>query len=275
MTGALPTNPFPGMNPYVEGFGLWPDFHNSVITSLRNVLARQLRPEYRVATVERVYVMAEPGGDGAAGNGRRVPDVAVLTAAASNADGAMMRAMPERSRDAIAVRLPATDLLKERYIEVRRVDNRRVIAIIELLSPTNKDGDGRLEYLAKRAAVLYSPTHLVEIDLLRAGRRMPVVGDVPDTHYRILVANARRREPVADLYAFGIRQAIPDFVMPLAGDAEGIAVNLNAVVGAVYADGGFDLDIDYGQEPEPPLSDGDRVWLDGLLRERGLRGGAN
>ena len=63
--------------------------------------------------------------------------------------------------------------------------------------------------------------------------------------------------------------------MPLAGDAEGIAVNLNAVVGAVYADGGFDLDIDYGQEPEPPLSDVDRVWLDGLLRERGLRGGAN
>ena len=63
--------------------------------------------------------------------------------------------------------------------------------------------------------------------------------------------------------------------MPLAGDAEGIAVNLNAVVGAVYADGGFDLDIDYGQDPEPPLSAGDGVWLDGLLRERGLRGGAN
>ena len=271
-TAALPTNPFPGMNPYVEGFGLWPDFHNSVITGLRNVLARQLRPEYRVTTVERVYVMTEPGRSGnGGGESIRIPDVTVLTAASAAAPSRGVRVMPEPGPDAIAVQLPPTELLKERYIEVRRVDNRRVIAVIALLSPTNKDGDGRREYLAKRAAVLYSPTHLVEIDLLRAGRRMPVVGAVPDTDYRILVANARRPAPVADLYPFGIRQPIPDFVMPLAKDAEGIAVNLNAVVGAVYADGGFDLDIDYGQDPEPPLSDADRLWLHQLLREQGLR----
>ena len=269
MNGALPTNPFPGMNPYLENPGLWPGVHNRIIVQLSTFLSRRLRPEYSVSIQERVHISAEPAGNGL--GGVRIPDAVVLSVSAE--PGAELRfPAPERSRDAIAVRLPATELLKERYIEVRRVDNRRVIAIIELLSLTNKDGDGRLEYLAKRAAVLYSPAHLVEIDLLRAGRRMPVVGDVPDTHYRILVANARRREPVADMYAFGIRQAIPDFVMPLAGDAEGIAVNLNAVVGAVYADGGFDLDIDYGLDPEPPLSDGDRVWLDGLLRERGLRG---
>ena len=60
--------------------------------------------------------------------------------------------------------------------------------------------------------------------------------------------------------------------MPLAQEDEGIAVNLNAVVNSVYADGSYDLDIDYGQDPpEPPLSDGDRAWLDGLLREQGLR----
>ena len=281
-TAALPANPFPGMNPYLENPGLWPDVHNSVIVGLRTLLARQLRPEYRVTTVERVYVMTEPGSNGngsgsGGGNGVRIPDVAVLTAAAPDAAGSAMRPMPARSKDAIAVQLPATELLKERYLEVRRVDNRQVVAIIEVLSPTNKDGDGRREYLAKRAATLYSPTHLVEIDLLRAGRRMPVIGPAPaEAHYRILVANARRSEPVADLYAFGIRQAIPDFVMPLAQEDEGIAVNLNAVVNSVYADGSYDLDIDYGQDPpEPPLSDDDRAWLDGLLREQGLRKAAD
>ena len=176
---ALPANPFPGMNPYLENPGLWPDVHNSVIVGLRTLLARQLRPEYRVTTVERVYVMTEPGGNGSGGsggNGVRIPDVAVLTAAAPDAAGNAMRPMPARSKDAIAVQLPATELLKERYLEVRRVHNRQVIAIIELLSPTNKGGDGYREYLGKRAATLYSPTHLVEIDLLRAGRRMPVIG---------------------------------------------------------------------------------------------------
>ena len=275
-SAALPVNPFPGMNPYLENPGLWPGAHNRLIVGLGNMLARRLRPAYSVGIQERVQISAEPGGNGGGSggsNGVRIPDVAVLTAAPVPGAGELRFPMPARSKDAIAVQLPATELLKERYLEVRRVDNRQVVAIIEVLSPTNKGGDGYREYLAKRAATLYSPTHLVEIDLLRAGRRMPVIGPAPaEAHYRILVANARRSEPVADLYAFGIRQAIPDFVMPLAQEDEGIAVNLNAVVNSVYADGSYDLDIDYGQDPpEPPLSDDDRAWLEQLLREQGLR----
>ena len=287
---ALPTNPFPGMNPYVEGFGLWPSFHNRMIVGLGNLLGRQLRPEYRVGIEERVQISTEPDSNGSgngSGGGIRVPDVAVLTgvgvgasvgagvAVAASAGGGLRFPAPERSADAIAVRLPTPDLFKERYLEVRRVSNREVVAVIELLSPTNKGRSGRKEYLNKRAAVLSSLAHLVEIDLLRAGPRMPVIGAVPDTHYRILVASAHRTEPIADLYAFGIRDAIPEFVLPLAQDAEGIAVNLNAVVNQVYADGSYDLDIDYGQDPEPPLADADRAWIDTLLREQGLRDNAN
>ena len=282
-TGALPANPFPGMNPYLETPALWHGVHNRTIVGLGNLLARRLRPEYSVAIEERVHISAEPGGNGSGGDNAviRIPDAVVLAAAAAapssagapSASSPRRFPAPERSKDAIAVHLPPTDLFRQRYLEVRRANNRQVVAVIELLSPTNKDGYGRQEYLAKRAAVLSSPAHLVEIDLLRAGQRMPVIGDdVPDTDYRILVANARRTEPVADLYPFGIRQPIPDFVLPLAQDAEGIAVNLNGVVNQVYADGSYDLDIDYRQAPpEPPLSDDDRRWLDGLLRAQGLR----
>ena len=282
-TGALPANPFPGMNPYLEAPGLWPGVYNRTIVGLGNQLARRLRPEYRVGIEERVQISAEPGGNGSGGGevgivGIRIPDAVVLagvgaSGAPSSAGGGAMRfPMPERSKDAIAVRLPATELSKQRYLEVRRADNRQVVAVIELLSPGNKDGYGRREYLAKRAAVLSSPAHLVEIDLLRGGQRMPVVGAAPDACYRILVANARRAAPVADLYPFGIRQAVPDFVLPLAQADEGIAVNLNGVVKQVYADGSYDLDVDYGQEPpEPALSDDDRRWVDGMLRGQGLR----
>ena len=293
-SAALPTNPFPGMNPYLEERGFWPDVHGNIIQQLRTLLTRQLRPEYRVSTEERVYLLTDPDGNsngsGGGGNGvgsrYRVPDVAVLTGVGASVGAAVADAgaggnglrfpAPARSPDALAVQLPDTDLFKERYIEVRRVANREVVAVIELLSPTNKNPPDRQGYLTKRAAILSSPTHLVEIDLLRAGRRMPVIGAVPDTHYRILVANARRTDSSADLYAFGIRDAVPDFVLPLAQADEGIAINLNPVINDAYANGGYDLDIDYAQDPqEPPLSDDDRVWLDALLREQGLRGGGD
>ena len=145
----LPTNPFPGMNPYVEGLGLWPSFHNTVVTYLSVALGRQLRPEYRVTLEERVQVLLEPdgndngsgGGNGSGahgGNGLRVPDVAVLTGvgagvsvgagagvavaapAGGGGGGGLRFPAPEISEAAIAVQLPTPELFKERYLEVRR-----------------------------------------------------------------------------------------------------------------------------------------------------------
>ena len=273
MTTQLPANPFPAMNPYLERSDIWPGVHLLVIAELQGFLAPRLQPDYVVTVGERVYVIAEPGlnGNGTDGDNVRIPDVAVLAGGAEvsleNPDYQF-----ERSPAAVAVQLPAMDVVRERYLEVRRVDNRQqVIAVIELLSPTYKSGDGRKEYLSKRAEVLYSPTHLVEIDLLRAGRPMPLAGAVPRSHYRILVANARRDEAVADLYPFSIRQSMPDFVMPLAKDTEGIAVNLSGILANIYSARGYNLLIDYQADPEPPLSDDDRAWLDQLLREKGLR----
>ena len=276
---ALPANPFPGMNPYLENRRFWPGIHQLLIAELARRLAPRLRPEYIVRVEQRLYVSQEPAP---AGSPRpyRVPDLAVLDngSVAAGAGAATATATAFKPQDeAVTVQLPTTDTERENYLEILRVDNREVVAVIEILSPTNKYGAGRREYLGKRAAVQYSFSHLVEIDLLRAGRRMPVIGPAPaEAHYRILVANARRSEPIADLYAFGIRQAIPDFVMPLAQEDEGIAVNLNAVVNSVYADGSYDLDIDYGQDPpEPQLSDADRAWVEQLLRQQGLRKAAD
>ena len=267
MTTPLPQNPFPGMNPYLEDPGLWPDVHHSVMVGLRSYLSPRLRPDYRVTIQERVYVISDPNSRDS--SDLRMPDVAVLSTAATprqerTAEGLALA-------DPVVVQLPEVELEKQIYLEIVRVSNREVITAIEMLSPTNKSGSGRRVYQAKRAQVLYSMTHLVEIDLLRAGQPMPVLTPMPPSHYRILVADAQRTERVANLYPFGIRQSIPNFVMPLAKGDEGIAVNLNEVVNIVYADGGFDLDIDYQTDPEPPLSDHDRAWLDQLLREKGLR----
>ena len=59
----------------------------------------------------------------------------------------------------------------EIYIDIVTVgSNSRVVTTIELLSPVNKQpGEGREQYLAKQRQTLASHTHLIEIDLLRAG----------------------------------------------------------------------------------------------------------
>ncbi len=38
-------SPFPGMNPYLEGY-LWPDVHNPLASKIRQQLTPKLRPRY-------------------------------------------------------------------------------------------------------------------------------------------------------------------------------------------------------------------------------------
>jgi hypothetical protein len=43
------------------------------------------------------------------------------------------------------------------------------------------------------------------------------------------------------------------------------------MIEAVYEDGRYGQQIDYLQEPFPPLPEEDTVWADSLLRRAGLR----
>ena len=60
----------------------------------------------------------------------------------------------------------------ERFVEIVSLhEPERIVTAIKILSPANKTpGDGRDEYRRKQARCLRSETHLLEIDLLRAGR---------------------------------------------------------------------------------------------------------
>ena len=268
MTTQPPNNPFPGMNPYLERSELWHGVHTTFIAELQRWLAPRLRPEYMVRIEERMYVSEETNGEGRPQP--RLPDVLVLDdGAATSAPVAVVE--DPGSKDAIPVQLPLDGAERQRYLEVIRVNNRQVVAVVGLLSPSNKSGAGRQAYIAKRNQVFHSLSHLVEIDLLRGGQPLPVIGNVPSCHYRTLVTNALRTEPVADLYPFNMQTGIPQFVIPLAKGSEGIAIDLKPIIDEVYILGSYDRDIDYQRDPEPPFSDDDRVWLDQLLREKGLR----
>ncbi|MEG4318545.1 MULTISPECIES: DUF4058 family protein [unclassified Microcoleus] len=258
-------NPFPGMNPYLESPEFWRAVHNRLIVAIADFLTPQLLPKYLVDIEQRIYQIS---GEDALLVG--IPDVAVqrspIQATSSTGNVAVM-ASPVT---ALRVRVPTTVEVRESYLQVIEQETRKVVTVIEVLSPTNKRGKGREMYEEKRYKVFAGRSHLVEIDLLRSYQPLPVFGDNIEGSYRILVSRGDCR-PMADLYLFNLPDAIPAFPLPLRGDAEPI-VDLQALLNDLYDRAAYDFRIDYTTEPVPPLAEPDAVWADAWLRERGLRG---
>lgn len=245
-------SPFPGMDPYLEHPDLWPDVHNGLIAALRDEISPAVRPRYYVALEERVY-LDEPPDLVLVSR----PDVTVVSterAAASAHCGG------DGGRRVLEVELPAALPVRETYLEVRGVQEGDVVTVMELLSPANKRaGTGRRVYVEKRAVTLATWTSLVEIDLLRAGDPMPMVGPRIDSDYRILVGRAWRR-PRAELIAFGVRDTLPPLTVPLRRDDEEPRIDLGRVLNALYDRASYDLRIDYQRPPTSPLRPEDAAW---------------
>lgn len=258
----MPT-PFPGMDPYLERAGLWEEVHAGLIVAIQQELSAQLRPRFRVAIERRTYLaLLEP--DSSAGK----PDVLII-AAEPPATPAAATPRPLHPTS-ITVELPMPEEIVERYLEVRDATTGAVVTVIEILSPTNKlPGEGRLFYERKRLRVLASATHLIEIDLLRAGPPLPMrlpAGAASD--YRVMISRAPQR-PQAQVLRFGVRDPIPGVPIPLSGDQPEPLLPLGRILHELYDRAGYDLALDYQLPPEPPLAPADAAWARDLLSERG------
>lgn len=259
-------SPFPGMNPYLEQPEIWSQVHKWLIILIAQTLNPQLRPKYRVVVEERVY---EAKGDDSLLVG--IPDDVVVQTQTTDKANLAHIAVATPPTKPVKITLPMTETVREWYLEVRQVETGEVMTVMEILSPKNKrSGEGRIKYESKRQKILGSLTHLVEIDLLRQGKPMPMNGQEIQSHYRIVVSRSSER-PQADLYAFNLQQEIPAFPLPLQSADREIVINLQELLHNLYEQGSYDLAINYRQEPLPPLSTADVAWVDKVLREQGLR----
>ncbi len=252
-------NPFLGMNPYLEHPELWHQVHNRLIVGLADAIADQVAPHYFVSIEQRIYQsFADPQSlvgiaDVGIKQGSWVDDQPD-----SLAGSVTVLTKPQR----VQIKMPWD--VKERYLEIREVATKELITVLEILSPANKRaGEGRSLYESKRIQVLTSQTNLVEIDLLRSGQSMTVQG-AQDSQYRILVSRASDR-PDADLFAFNLQEAIPDFPVPLRGEKPEPIVGLQTILNDTYQRGRLDLLIDYSNDPVPKLDASDRLWMQQLL----------
>lgn len=251
-------SPFPGMDPYLEHPGAWHDFHEQFCIDCRAQLTPKLGPSYVARLDENVYIH-ELSADERRLMGR--PDVFVAKQSGEEsipADGTASVAAPVVGRVETAV-----DVERQNFIEIRDSRSRRLITVIEILSPSNKNhGSDREQYLKKRREILSSDVHLVEIDLLRAGPRMPV-DELPECDYCVMVSRAEDR-PDVGLWPLKLRDPLPAIPIPLADTEESVTLDLRAALDASFLAAGYANYI-YHDPPDPPLVGEDSDWADQLV----------
>jgi len=261
-------SPFPGMDPYLEPF--WRDVHARLIIYAADQLHGRLPGDLRARVEERIVV--EPGQDVE----RSVyPDVRVIQRgrggpAAAVAEAGLAVAEP------LLIRLP-DEPATQTFIEIIDLGSgKRVVTVIEILSLSNKlRGEGQDLYLQKRDELKQGGVSLVEIDLLRAGKRLLAVPSdrIPDSHrtpYSVCVRRGWENTTMA-LYRVPLQERLPTISVPLRQTDQDVSLDLQPLVDQCYRNGGYDDDIDYKAPLDPPLGPDDAAWTDALLRSQGRR----
>jgi hypothetical protein len=281
----FPLCPFPGMDPYLEAPDIWPDFHDRLATTLSAMLNAQLPAPYYARLQKRpeLGVVLEAGTPH-----RFIPDVTVLRhpRAETWPDDGVGVAVLDRPRTEATVGVEVrihTDPFQHRFVEIRDAGRgHKLVTLIEIVSPSNKHpGPDRRAFETKQRDVLDSDANLIELDLLRYGRRLlpypdlvAAVETLASDYLALLNRSALRQGNWMDytLYPIHLRELLPCIPVPLAGQDPDVLLDLQVAVNRVYREGPYARAIDYSGEPEPPLKEANVAWADELLCAAGLRG---
>ncbi len=250
--------PFPGMDPYLEDPAYWQDFHQSFNTYWRDAIAQALPDNYEVRIDERVNLVEIPSEsiklirpDLAISQGYPLSNVALETSGVATLEPV-----------SIPLDYPVEEV--ESYLKILHRPDRTLVTVLELLSPTNKFDTGRWDYLAKRSAILRQQVHLVELDLLRAGHRLPVKRPLPPGDHFAFVSRWERR-PNSDVYAWSMRSPLPTIRIPLKLSDPDLMFNIATVFDEAYTRGRYHRSLPYAQPPCVPVNTAESAWIESRL----------
>ncbi len=255
-------SPFPGMDPYLEDPAFWADFHHTFIDCWRVEIADSLPENYDARLDESVnLVQMSPETIKLI-----YPDIAVSrksgvpTHGKANGKGAHLLE-PE------TIPHEFLEEVHQARIEILHRPNRTLVAVLELLPPFNKSGEGFDQYRAKRKTILLQKVHLVELDLLLSGKRLPLSRPLPDADYYALVSHADKR-PNCDVYHWTVRQPLPTIPIPLRAPDSDLHVDLAKVFSSTYERGRYARWLRYTERPTAPLRANDRRWAQAIAAKK-------
>lgn len=257
------SSPFLGMDPYTEARHLWKGIHTQLIGELStHQLPPLLAPAYYVDVEPSLQVRSE----------RTVyPDLEVRATRHPPEARPAGVGLPVAEATATITAAPKLDEEEEESaIFIREADTERLVTVVEVLSYSNKTAgsEKRGRYLMKRRELLDSGVHLVEVDLLRWGQR--VIPTLPDRPYHIIVSRADE-QPQSRVWSFSLVDPIPNAPLPLIAPDEQVPLPLQAAYTTIYEARNFRQRLDFGSDPEPPLTDAQQAYVQARLAEKGLR----
>jgi hypothetical protein len=249
------------MDPYLEG-PAWTTVHSNLIEEIARQLAPKLRPRYLALTNERVVVATPDPIEFRSTT--RLPDVGVYGTEAGVSSGESTIATASLVLDVL---LPEST--PQSFVEIRDVYERRLVAAIEVLSPSNKRGEGLAEFQTKRREYLASDVHYLEIDLLRIGERFPVAGILPSVPYFVFLSRANPRRRV-EIWPIPLEQPLPTVPVPLLpGDAD-VSLDVQQAFDTIYDLFSYDRAADHSGAPPVPLAPEQTAWVAARLQAVGL-----
>ena len=253
-------SPFSGMDPYLEISGDWRDFHARFLNGCADAIAERLPRNYVARIEERFQILEYPQDI----EQHRYPDVSISQTRPSRAPASSTEAIATLEPEVMRLITTIVEEVKERWIEIRRGPDWTPVTIIELLSPTNKQGHGYDKYQYKRVSLIDRPIHLVELDFLTGGHRPPMERPLRGD-YHALISRTERR-PMADVYSWSIRDRLPTIPIPLLAPDRDVPLDLAAIFATVYQRGQYERSIDYTAPLSLPISATDRGWAENLAR---------
>jgi hypothetical protein len=269
-------SPFPGMDPYLEHPEIWPDFHDALVTVLRAELNSVLPPPYYARSQKRPEVgiaLETP-------ELRHInPDVVIARPphyGSSTTPTAVIERPRTQATAGLKVRIN-TEPFQHRFVEIRDAAHQhRLVTLIEIVSPSNKhSGPDRQAYEAKQHDVLASNVNLIEIDLLRRGRRLlpypELIAAVNTLAADYLVLLNRSEERVGGwmdytLFPISLHDPLPCIPVPLEDELPDVLLDLQVAFNRVYEEGPYRRILDYMAQPDPPLKGADIAWAAELLQ---------
>jgi hypothetical protein len=264
-------SPFPGMDPYIESQGLWGDFHNALIAEIYRALTDVAPERYFVRYGERsYYVLIESKGEV---EHSFVPDVKITSPKGDKKpqkkSGSAAVAEPVAEREPQTMRAFIEEEYRETFVKVYEADpKQRLVTTIEVLSPSNKRSGtkGWKLYQRKRRSALLGGVNLVEIDLLRGGKRPPMLDPWPNSPYTVLVARAFQ-EQSCKVWSVSFQRRLPVIPVPLAKPDADIPLQLQTMIDSIYERSRYGRAIDYTKRLKPPLRGAEATWVKARLRD--------
>jgi len=265
------------MDPYLENPDIFPDFRDSIITYLREVLQASLPAHYFAALGRRVWIEVSHRAIGPDVEVRRtggppprrtepVGGVAMAVAGTSVARPVVVKVAHDEFREPLI----------EIYVRSDKDQNpgKRLITSIEILSLANKTpgAHGRDLYKRKQREILASQVHLVEIDLLRGGEHTTAVpldraiAECGSFDYHVSV---HKFDDLETYYVYPIRleDRLPPIAIPLLPGDPSVTLDLQSVFDRCYDAGPYAREIRYGTDAViPPLRTDHAAWAERIVQ---------